>query len=81
MRTLLAILTSSLLIIVAGIPDAEIRLYLALLGVAAVWATWALGERERRAEQTEERRAMALHVRALLLKPDQPQTPPDPKTD
>lgn len=50
MRTLLALVASSILIINNGIPDGETQWYLTLLGCAAIGLLWALGGRQERAK-------------------------------
>ena len=48
MRTLLALVAASILVINNGILDGEIRWQLTLLGCVAIGLLWALGEREER---------------------------------
>ncbi len=80
-RTLLAVVTSSTLILVAGMPNGETRWWIALLGCIAVWLLCAMGERERREEQQTERRAMARYVESSLHLEDSHHQQPDREND
>lgn len=48
MKTLLALVTSSTLVLIAGLPEGEHRWWLALLGCAAVWLLRLLADKEER---------------------------------
>lgn len=53
MRTVLLIITWSTLVLIAAIPDGDIRWYLALLGCLAAGLAHVLGERERKVEHRQ----------------------------
>lgn len=84
MRNLLAIVASSLIILLAGQPPSDASWWLALLGCAAVWLLRLLSEREERTQhETAAERASRRFAAGRRGTPQEtlavrPQAPDDP---
>lgn len=59
MRSALALSASSLIILVALLPEGELRWWLVVFGIACIWLLRLAAEEERRAE--------AIHRRNVIL--------------
>ena len=50
MRNLLTLLNLSMLVLLVGIPDGDVRVWLALVGAVTAVLLWRMAQHERRAE-------------------------------
>lgn len=80
MRAALAIVPSSLLIILAGQLATESGWWLAFLGIAAIWLLWAVGEKARRVERHGDRREFWSDVMITLQETGEPSQPNGPSS-
>lgn len=67
MRSMLALVVTSTLILVAGIPESDTRWLLASFGIAAVWLLRLLAQKARHKERVSDRQHAANEAIDLLL--------------